>query len=121
VILKSLSKRPEDRYQTGQEFDEAMSRVADQMCPGWQRSLEPGADLSRMVPRATPANALPATPIGIAIAGSATASPPHAHVVYNPTPPVKPVAKKSVSCLSVVGLLVLVAGTAGMLAGSLLR
>src|SRR5256884_2615195 len=51
LILKSLSKRPEDRFQTGQEFDEAMSRVADQMCPGWQRSLEPGADLSRMLPR----------------------------------------------------------------------
>src|SRR5204862_5722672 len=34
LILKSLSKRPEDRYQSGQEFDEAMSKVADQMCPG---------------------------------------------------------------------------------------
>src|SRR6266567_9038448 len=30
LILKALSKRPEDRFQTGQEFDRAMSRVADQ-------------------------------------------------------------------------------------------
>src|SRR5256714_8245104 len=76
VILKSLAKRPEDRFQTGQEFDEAMSRVADQMSPGWQRSLEPGADLSRMVPNATSAPAmLPATPLGIAIEQAATAVP----------------------------------------------
>src|SRR5712692_6574001 len=54
VILKSLSKRPEERYQTGQEFDEAMCHVADRVAPGWQRSLEPGADLSKMVPGATP-------------------------------------------------------------------
>src|SRR5712692_8861973 len=54
VILKSLSKRVEDRYQSGHEFDDAMTRVADRLCPGWQRSLEPGADLSKMVPGATP-------------------------------------------------------------------
>src|SRR5437016_4730806 len=75
VILKALSKRPEDRYQNGQECDEAMSRVADQMCPGWQRSLEPGADLSRMVPVATPATPIPSTPIGIAIARQGAAMP----------------------------------------------
>jgi len=33
IILKALSKRPEDRYQSGQEFDEAMSKVADRLCP----------------------------------------------------------------------------------------
>src|SRR5437879_3571631 len=60
VILQSISKRPEDRFQTGQQVDGARSRVADQMSPGWQRALEPGADLSKMAPRATPANALPA-------------------------------------------------------------
>src|SRR2546425_10128660 len=54
VIMKALAKRPEDRFQTGAEFDDAMSRVADLMCPGWRRSLEPGADLSRMVPTPTP-------------------------------------------------------------------
>ena len=64
LILKSLAKRPEDRYQTGQEFDAALSRVADQMCPGWVRSLEPGADLSRMVPVATPAIPIPSPAIG---------------------------------------------------------
>src|SRR5437868_9619283 len=120
VILKSLSKRPEDRYQTGREFDEAMSRVADQMCPGWQRSLEPGADLSRMVPTATPANPLPSTPIGIAIAHpSAMVQPPQ--VVYNPTPPVKPVAKKTMGCLSLLGMLVGLAALAATLDVALLR
>ena len=115
VILKSLAKRPEDRYQSGHEFDEAMSRVADRMCPGWQRSLEPGADLSRMVPVATPAIPIPAAPLGnTATAGSARAA-------YNPAPPVKPAAKKSMSCLSVLGLMVLSASVIGALAASLIR
>src|SRR5436190_2510430 len=120
LILKSLSKRPEDRFQSGHEFDEAMSRIADQICPGWQRALEPGADLSKMVPRATPAGPLPATPIGMAIAQPGAAL-PRPHVVYNPTPPVKPVAKKSVGCISVVGMMLMVAAAAGLLAGSLLH
>jgi serine/threonine-protein kinase len=115
VILRSLSKRPEDRFQTGQEFDDAMSRVADQMCPGWRRSLEPGADLSRMVPLATPATPIPSAPIRMAVAQSATSSPPP-HVVYNPTPPVKPVVKRSMSCLSVLGLFLMVTATIGVLA-----
>ncbi len=115
MIMKSLAKRPEDRFQTGAEFDDAMSRVADQMCPGWQRSLEPGADLSRMVPRATPAVPIPVTLLGnTATAGSARAA-------YNPAPPVKPVAKKSMSCLSVLGLIVLAASVIGALAASLIR
>ena len=120
VILKALAKRPEDRFQTGQEFDEAMSRVADRMCPGWQRSLEPGADLSRMVPQATPATPIPATPTEMAIANPATPIPPP-HLAYNPTPPVKPVAKKSMSCLSVLGLLLLTTALIGLLAAGLVR
>jgi serine/threonine-protein kinase len=120
VILKALSKRPEDRFQTGEEFDGAMSRVADEMCPGWQRSLEPRADLSRMTPQVTPATAMPATPIGIAVAqqGAAVA---HPHVVYNPTPPVKPAAKKAMSCLSAIGLLALGTAVLGVLAANLIR
>jgi serine/threonine-protein kinase len=112
VILKSLSKRPEDRFQTGKEFDETISRVADQMSPGWQRSLEPGADLAQMVPRATPA-VMPTTPIGIAIANPGTAATPP-HVIYNPAPPVKPTAKRSMSCLSLIGLFVLVVAAVGI-------
>jgi eukaryotic-like serine/threonine-protein kinase len=119
VILKSLSKRPEDRFQTGQEFDEAMSRVADQMCPGWKRSLEPEADLSRMVPGAAP-TAIPATPMGIAIAQQGVAM-PHPHAVYNPTPPAKPVAKRSMSCLSVIGMVAVATAVLGALAASLIR
>jgi len=123
IILKALSKRPEDRFQTGQEFDTAISRVADQMCPGWQRSLEPGADLSRMVPTpaaGTPPGAAPSTPIGMAIAHPATAV-PQMHPVYNPTPPVKPVVKKSMSCLSLFALILAVAGVAGLLAAGYLH
>src|SRR5437868_5333379 len=120
VILTSLSKRPEDRFQTGQEFDAAMSRVADQMCPGWQRSLEPGADLSRMVPLATPATPIPATPIGMAIAQPTTAIPPP-HIAYNPTPPVKPVTKRSLSCLSVLGLVLVASASVWLLAAALIR
>ena len=102
VILKSLSKRPEERYQSGQEFDEAMSKVADRLCPGWQRSLEPGADLSKMVPGAgatsLPSGTLPAMAMP-------TGSPPPIQAVYNPTPPVKPVVKKaSAGCMSLLVL-----------------
>ena len=105
IIMKSLAKRPEDRYQTGQEFDEAMSGVADRMCPGWQRSLEPQADLSRMVPGAARPQAVPATPLGMAIANPASAV-PHPSAVYNPAPPVKPVVSRSSGCLGVLGSLV---------------
>src|SRR5438105_5028301 len=110
VILTSLSKRPEDRYQNGQEFDEAMARIADRLCPGWQRSLEPGADLTRMVPggagTALPGGTLPSMTMP---AGSPI------QAVYNPTPPVKPVVKKasSAGCMS---LLVLALASAPALA-----
>jgi eukaryotic-like serine/threonine-protein kinase len=101
VILKSLSKRPEDRFQTGQEFDDALGRVAERICPGWQRSLEPGADLSKMVPGVAAPAVVPATPIGMAIQQPAMAVPVQA--AYNPTPPVKPVAKQATGCLGVLG------------------
>jgi serine/threonine-protein kinase len=116
AILKSISKRPEDRFQTGQEFDDVLSRLADRLFPGWQRSLEPGADLSKMVPGATaPPTMVPATPIGIAIQQPAMAVPPQA--VYNPAPPVKPVVKQSSGCM---GLLVgmLTFATAAALLGA---
>ena len=104
VILKSLSKRPEDRYQNGQEFDAAMSEVADRLCPGWQRSLDPGADLSKMVPR--PASTLPPGTITAGSPAPQYASPPPIQAVYNPTPPVKPVVKKSsgIGCMSLLVL-----------------
>jgi serine/threonine-protein kinase len=100
VILKSLSKRPEERFQTGQEFDDAMSRIADRLCPGWQKSLEPGADLSKMVPAAAAAQAAAvASPSGMPVMGQAVVAP--AQAVYNPAPPVKPVAKKASGCLGI--------------------
>ncbi|TMC13739.1 MAG: serine/threonine protein kinase [Chloroflexi bacterium] len=47
IILKSLSKRPEDRYQTGAEFDRELILVANRLCgPNWVHALEPGADLA---------------------------------------------------------------------------
>jgi serine/threonine-protein kinase len=112
AILKSISKRPEDRFQTGQEFDDVLSRLADRLFPGWQRSLEPGADLSKMVPGATaPPAMMPATPIGIAIQQPAMAVPSQA--AYNPAPPVKPVVKQSSGCMGLlVGMLALVTAVA---------
>src|SRR5712692_5840353 len=112
VILKSLSKRPEDRYQTGQEFDDAMTRVADRLTPGWQRSLIPGADLSKMVPRATPyPGAIPAI-AGMPVMSAISPLPAPAQSVYNPTPPVRPAAKKTAGCMGVIagalGLILLV-------------
>ncbi len=107
VILKSLAKRPDERYQTGDEFDRALTRVGDRPCPGWAQALEPGADLSRMVsttpaPAAAPAVAAPAAPL----APPAPLSPPVA-AAYNPAPPPpRPgVARKAaVGCLGVLAL-----------------
>jgi eukaryotic-like serine/threonine-protein kinase len=115
VILKSLSKRPEDRFQTGQEFDDAMCRVADRITPGWQRSLEPGADLSKMVPGATPySTAVPAmSGLPVTPAGSPMSMQP-VQSVYNPTPPVKPAAKKTSGCMGLIGGVVVVGALAGL-------
>jgi serine/threonine protein kinase len=118
VILKSLSKRPEERYQTGQEFDDAMTRIADRLAPGWQRSLQPGADLSKMVPGATPyPGAIPAM-VGAPLMPSASPMPAQpAQSVYNPTPPVRSVAKKTSGCLGIVaGALSLIGLLGGLLA-----
>ena len=106
VILKSLSKRPEERYQTGQEFDDAMSRIADRLCPGWQRSLEPGSDLSKMVPATAAAQAAAMASSGgmPVMAGGVPMAQPGApvHAAYNPTPPVRPVAKKATGCMGII-------------------
>jgi len=120
AILKSISKRPEDRFQTGQEFDDVLSRLADRLFPGWQRSLEPGADLSKMVPGATAQPAiLPATPIGIALQQPAMAVPPQA--VYNPMPPVKQVVKQSSGCMGVLAGALTLAAVAVLLTASFLH
>src|SRR5260370_22383960 len=110
VILKSLSKRPEDRYQSGQEFDDAMSRIADRLCPGWQRSLLPGADLAKMVPGAMPSPGTMPAVAGLPVMPAASPMPAQpVQSVYNPTPPLRPVAKKTAGCMSIIaGLLGLV-------------
>src|SRR6202521_2087404 len=118
VILKSLSKRPEDRFQTGQEFDDAMSRIADRLCPGWQKSLEPGADLTKMVPQVAAAQAAAvASPIGVPVMAQPVVAPP----VYNPTPPVRPVAKKAAGCLGVFGGVLALAAALTLLVAALLH
>jgi eukaryotic-like serine/threonine-protein kinase len=103
VILKSLSKRPEERYQSGQEFDDAMSRIADRLCPGWQRSLQPGADLAKMVPGgAASPGAIPAM-AGMPVMSAASPMPAQpVQSVYNPTPPVRPAAKKTAGCMGII-------------------
>src|ERR1051326_547815 len=102
VILKSLSKRPEDRYQNGAEFDIAMSAIADRLCPGWQRSLEPGADLTKMVPRAAgphlpPGTVTPPPPQYAApqYAAPQYAAPPYQSPQYAAPPPVQAVYNRS--------------------------
>ncbi|HYM66739.1 MAG TPA: serine/threonine-protein kinase, partial [Patescibacteria group bacterium] len=100
AILKALSKRPEDRFQTGQEFDEALTAIADRLFPGWQRSLEPGADLSKMTPRPPLPGTNPPISPAVAAAHPAMAMPPQG--LYNPTPPAKPVVKRSSGCLGIV-------------------
>ena len=121
AILKSISKRPEDRYQTGQEFDDAISRIADRLFPGWQRSLEPGADLSKMVPGATqPALGMAATPIGTAIQQPGMAAGPPLPV-YNPAPPVKPVVKQSTGCMGVLVAALSMAAAIGLLGAAYLH
>ena len=104
VILKSLSKRPEDRYQTGAEFDRELSAIATKLCgPNWIHSLEPGADLSKMVPAVVPlAGALstdvtmvmPSFPGGKPLPGHAATQPPAAPA-YAPKPPsqARPIAR----------------------------
>lgn len=70
VIMRALAKRPEERFQTGAEFDAALRRVADRVCPGWELALEPGADLSRMTaaapsaPASAPTMTFPPVPPG---------------------------------------------------------
>src|SRR5216683_543901 len=115
VILKSLSKRPEERYQSGQEFDDAMSWIADRLCPGWQRSLLPGADLAKMVPGGTQP---PGSTIGMAFPQSAAAG--AAQAAYNPAPPVKPVAR-SAGCLGVLVAVISSSGVLVLLAAALLH
>src|SRR5438270_716810 len=118
IVLKSLSKRPEARYQNGQEFDAAVSGIADRLCPGWPRSLEPGADLSKMVPGAAvtlPSGTLPSMAMP-------TGAPPPIQAVYNPAPPVKPAAKKqSTGCMGVLLMCAALASGAGLLLPALLR
>lgn len=131
VILKALSKRPEDRYQSGQEFDDAMSRVADRLTPGWQRSLEPGADLSKMVPGAgAPSGSvavavLPSMPSMPSItAGGPVAQPTPAQAAYNPTPPLlkrEQARKKSAGCMSLLVLLVGLLPAVGVVAALIVR
>ncbi|HZK72635.1 MAG TPA: serine/threonine-protein kinase, partial [Clostridia bacterium] len=101
VILKSLSKRPEERFQTGQEFDDAISRIADRLCPGWPKSLEPGADLTKMVPSAAVAQvSAHASPSGMPVMAPPIAAAP-VQAVYNPAPPVKPAARKAAGCMGI--------------------
>jgi serine/threonine-protein kinase len=116
VILKSLAKRPEDRFQTGQEFDETLSTIADRMFPGWQRSLEPGADLSRMMPLGTPA-----TPVSAVVFGPVANPPQTPQAVYNPAPPLKPVVKSSTGCLGLLASMLIAAAATVVLAATFLH
>jgi len=98
VILKSLSKRPDDRYQTGAEFDRELCAIATRLCgPNWVHSLEPGSDLASMVPRAAaipiaatmalPTMPGPHSPDAPALAPAAVPAGVAGPPVYAPKPP----------------------------------
>jgi len=55
MILKALSKRPEDRFQTGAEFDAEVRVIADRLAPAWSRSLGANAAVTSAPASATPA------------------------------------------------------------------
>jgi eukaryotic-like serine/threonine-protein kinase len=124
VILKALAKRPEDRYQTGAEFDDALRKVADRLCPGWEHALEPGADTPKTVPiAASSMGASPTPPAAAAVAAPVApptgAVPPpvpgqpvvHSQRVavapaHHPATPVKeaPARRRLLGCLSLLTL-----------------
>jgi Protein kinase domain len=108
VILKSLSKRPEDRYQTGVEFDRELSAIANRLCgPNWTHSLEPGADLSQMVPQVPLAATMvmPTAPGMVPVGGLARAAAPAPVPAYAPKPPVpvRPSSQRSGPNLLLIG------------------
>jgi serine/threonine protein kinase len=122
VILKSLEKDPEHRYQTGDEFDRALTKVGNRLCPGWEHALEPGADLSRMVPT-QPGITMAAVPLAPVIpppAGPAPGPivPPPVAPAYNPVPPVPrggPARRVATGCLGVAALAALLPAAAAVL------
>jgi serine/threonine-protein kinase len=123
VMLKSLAKRPETRFQTGDEFDEALSRVADRLTPGWRRGLEPGVDLSTMAAAGAfdgPSQSMPSSQPE-ASPGVQVASP--VAPADSPDAPVKNVEKKGVStgCLGVLLALAGALSLAGLLGATLSR
>src|SRR5207245_3126894 len=82
----------------------AIGRIADRLTPGWQRSLQRGAVLAKMVPGATPSpGAIPAM-AGMPVMPAASPIPARpVESIYKPTPPVRPAAKKTAGCLGLLG------------------
>jgi len=122
-MLKSLAKRPEDRFQTGDDFDEALSKVADRLTPGWRKGLEPGADLSTMMPGTSPGEGSQPMPHlqpqgepGLQDAAPAAAA-------HSPAPPARNPETRAASkgCLGVMLALAGALSLAGLLAATLSR
>ncbi len=79
IMLRSLAKRPEERYQTGEQFDEALIRVADRLAPGWQKSLQNGGARANPDPGPAEPVAPPQAGTGVQVSGPVAPSTPLTH------------------------------------------
>jgi serine/threonine protein kinase len=97
VILRALAKRPDDRFQTAQEFSDALARAVRPRSQRWART-EPLLHRGRVTPRPAPPKlppppALPPLddPFALPFAGAVIPVPPSADdddeitAVYTPT------------------------------------
>jgi serine/threonine protein kinase len=81
VMLKALSKSPDDRYQTGADFARELAAVADRLTPGWEQSLRPAADIAA-------APALTRVPTAPVLPAHLVATDPSTPLAEPPPPPV---------------------------------
>jgi serine/threonine protein kinase len=108
VMLKSLSKKPDDRYQTGADFARELAAVADKLTPGWEESLRPAAAVapSQQVHRIPTAQVLPAHLVG---------TDPSAPLAERPPPPLPKKRRRAGLLVATLACIVAMLGLAAVL------